>query len=62
MTGRKEEQAKEAIESIKKETPDAQLEWIMCDNGNLEQVKEVFGKIREKEERLDLVCPVCRVY
>ena len=56
MTSRKEEQGKEAIETIKKETPDAQLEWIMCDNGNLKQVQEVFGKIRDKEERLDLVC------
>lgn len=56
MINRKEEQGEEAIEKIKKETDGkGQIEWIGCDLGTLSMVKEVFGKLREKEERLDLV-------
>lgn len=56
MVNRKEEQGDEAIKKIKEEVgPDAKIEWEGCDMGNLKQVKEVFSKIREREERLDLV-------
>jgi hypothetical protein len=33
----------------------AEVEWIHCDLGNLEETRKVFCKIREKEERLDIV-------
>ncbi len=56
MVNRKEEQGQEAIDKIKKETNgEAKIEWIPCDLGNLKEVKEVFGGIREREDRLDLV-------
>jgi len=56
MINRKEEQGKEAIEKIKKETNgEAQVEWIPCDLGNLAEVKEVFTGLRERESRLDLL-------
>jgi hypothetical protein len=58
MVNRKEDQGKEAIKKIKDEAGEnAQIEWIGCDMGNLKQVKEVFTGIREREKRLDLVCP-----
>jgi NAD(P)-dependent dehydrogenase (short-subunit alcohol dehydrogenase family) len=56
MVNRKEEQGEDAIKKIKDEVgPDAKIEWEGCDMGNLKEVKEVFTKIREREERLDLV-------
>ena len=55
MINRKEEQGQEAIDQIKQETPAAKVEWVGCDLGNLKEVKETFTKIREREERLDLV-------
>jgi len=56
MINRKEEQGSEAIQKIKQEAgDDAEVEWIACDLGNLSEVKSVFGGIREREERLDLV-------
>lgn len=59
MVNRKEEQGQEAIKKIKEEAGEnAQIEWIGCDMGNLKQVKEVFTGIREREKRLDLVCPI----
>lgn len=57
MVNRKSEQGDAAIEAIKKESEsDAKIEWVGCDMGSLKQVKEVFTKMREREERLDLVC------
>ena len=57
MVNRKEEQGRESIERTKKKAgEDAQIEWLPCDMGNLDQVKEVSGGIRERENRLDLVC------
>lgn len=56
MVNRKQDQGLEAIEQIKKEAgPDAMIEWLPCDMGNLKQIKETFTKFREQEERLDLV-------
>lgn len=55
MINRKEEQGEEAIAKIKAEHADADLEWIGCDLGNLQETKDVFDRIKEKEKRLDLV-------
>lgn len=53
MVNRKEEQGTAAIDAVKKETPDAKIEWKECDLGNLAQVREVFGNLRESLDRLD---------
>jgi short-subunit dehydrogenase len=56
MVNRKEDQGQESIEKIKKEVgEDAKIEWTSCDMGSLKNVKEVFTRIRDQEERLDLV-------
>jgi enoyl-[acyl-carrier-protein] reductase (NADH) len=56
MVNRKEDQGQEAIEKIKGELgDDAKIEWTPCDLGSLKNVKEVFTRIQEQEERLDLV-------
>jgi NAD(P)-dependent dehydrogenase (short-subunit alcohol dehydrogenase family) len=56
MVNRKEEQGEEAIKKLKEETNgDANIKWVGCDMGNLEEVKSVFTDIRESEERLDLL-------
>ncbi|KAL7411150.1 putative short-chain dehydrogenase TIC 32, chloroplastic [Mrakia frigida] len=55
MVNRKEEQGDEAIAKIKKETPEAKIEWVGCDLGTLSEVKEVFSGLAKKEERLDLL-------
>lgn len=47
MINRKEEHGHEAMEKIKKENPNAKIEWEPCDFGNLKEVKEVFNGIRE---------------
>jgi NAD(P)-dependent dehydrogenase (short-subunit alcohol dehydrogenase family) len=57
MVNRKEDQGEEAVKKIKEEAGEnAQVEWVGCDMGDLKQIKEVFTGIREREERLDLVC------
>ncbi|RDW58963.1 short chain dehydrogenase/reductase family protein [Aspergillus mulundensis] len=56
MVNRKEEQGATAIKKIKDESHNrAQIEWLPCDLGKLNEVRDVFGGIREKEERLDLL-------
>lgn len=56
MTNRKEEQGQEATQKVKDETGGkAKIEWVGCDMGNLQEVKDVFTKIRDREERLDLL-------
>lgn len=63
MVNRKEEQGDDAIQKIKSEVGDkAEIEWVGCDLGNLKQVKEVFGNIAAKEQRLDLVSLLCSVH
>jgi len=59
MINRKEEQGQDAIENIKKESEGkAQIEWISCDLGRLEEVQEVFTRVRTVEKRLDLVSSI----
>ncbi|KAL4916170.1 hypothetical protein BDW62DRAFT_218893 [Aspergillus aurantiobrunneus] len=56
MINRKEDQGASAIEKIKEESSQkAKIDWVPCDMGNLNQVKEVFSGISEREERLDLL-------
>ncbi|KAH3542860.1 hypothetical protein KXW19_008040 [Aspergillus fumigatus] len=55
MVNRKEEQGQSAIDKIKEEAgADAKIEWIPCDMGDLNEIKEVFSGMRERESRLDL--------
>jgi NAD(P)-dependent dehydrogenase (short-subunit alcohol dehydrogenase family) len=55
MVNRKEKQGQEAIEKIKSEKADAQIEWVPCDLGHLSEVKSVFTGLRERLDRLDLL-------
>ncbi|KAH3520846.1 hypothetical protein KXV64_006356, partial [Aspergillus fumigatus] len=55
MVNRKEEQGQSAIDKIKEEAgADAKIEWIPCDMGDLNKIKEVFSGIRERESRREL--------
>ena len=58
MINRKEEQGQESIENIKKEKPDAKVEWEGCDLGSLKEVKQVFTGLGERLDRCDLVSEV----
>ncbi len=55
MLNRKKEQGDEAISKIKNEKEDATIEWVGCDNGNLKEVKEVFGGEKGLAGRLERV-------
>ncbi|KAK4450200.1 hypothetical protein QBC34DRAFT_349518 [Podospora aff. communis PSN243] len=55
MVNRKEEQGADAIETIRKESPDAEVDWKECDMGNLAQIRDVFSKLRESLLRLDFL-------
>ncbi|ETI20723.1 hypothetical protein G647_07065 [Cladophialophora carrionii CBS 160.54] len=55
MVNRKEEQGDEAIKQIKEETPNADVDWVGCDLGNLKEVKQVFTDLRNKLDRVDLL-------
>ncbi|KAJ9478489.1 hypothetical protein VN97_g13191, partial [Penicillium thymicola] len=56
MVNRKQDQGLAATEKIKQEAGNnAMIEWIPCDMGNLEQIRETFTKFREQEERLDIL-------
>jgi NAD(P)-dependent dehydrogenase (short-subunit alcohol dehydrogenase family) len=55
MVNRKEEQGSSAIESIKKEKADADVDWKHCDMGSLKEVKEVFSDLRNSLDRLDFL-------
>ncbi|KAL5120796.1 hypothetical protein ACEQ8H_001277 [Pleosporales sp. CAS-2024a] len=55
MVNRKEEQGTDAMESIKKERADAQVEWKHCDMGNLKEVRKVFTELRDSLHRLDFL-------
>ncbi|KAL4744906.1 hypothetical protein BDW72DRAFT_187672 [Aspergillus terricola var. indicus] len=56
MINRKKEQGESAIKRIKDEFGGkAQIEWLPCDLENLKQVNDVFGGIRERKSRLDLL-------
>ncbi|KAL4972216.1 hypothetical protein BDW66DRAFT_163082 [Aspergillus desertorum] len=61
--GYEEEQGESAIKKIKDESGGkAQIEWLPCDLGNLKQMKDVFGGIRERENRLDLLILAAGIY
>ncbi|KAK8846617.1 hypothetical protein IAR55_005703 [Kwoniella newhampshirensis] len=57
MVNRKEEQGDEAIKKIEAEVKEqggkGSAEWVGCDLGKLSMVKEVFGGLAQKLERLD---------
>ncbi|KAM0344169.1 hypothetical protein ACHAPU_007891 [Fusarium lateritium] len=55
MVNRKKEQGDDAIEAVKNEKQDADIDWKECDLGNLSQVREVFGGFRESLDRLDFL-------
>lgn len=55
MLNRKEEQGQEAIEKIKSEKADAQVEWKPIDLGSLNEVKKVGDELRDSLDRLDLL-------
>ncbi|CDZ96748.1 short-chain dehydrogenase [Phaffia rhodozyma] len=55
MINRKEEQGDEAIAKIKAEVPEAIIEWVHCDLGDLKETKQVFEKLAKEEDRLDLL-------
>jgi len=55
ILSRKGEHGDEATKAIKEAAPDADIDFISCDLGSLQEVKEVADKIRNEEERLDIV-------
>ena len=55
MINRKEDQGQASIDEIRKEKPDAKIEWEGCDLGTLKEVKQVFTGLRERLDRCDLV-------
>ncbi|QKD51904.1 uncharacterized protein FOBCDRAFT_258947 [Fusarium oxysporum Fo47] len=55
MINRKEEQGQDAISAIQDEKSDAKVDWKECDMGNLAQIREVFGGLRESLDRLDFL-------
>jgi NAD(P)-dependent dehydrogenase (short-subunit alcohol dehydrogenase family) len=55
MVNRKEEQGSSAIETIRKESPEADVDWKECDLGSLANVREVFSDLRRSLERLDFL-------
>lgn len=57
MINRKEDQGTSAIESIKKEDPNVDIDWKPCDLGSLKDVRETFSSLRDSLDRLDfLIC------
>lgn len=58
LVNRQWDTGSDAIHEIKNDFGrDALVEWYHCDLGNLKETKEVFDGIREREKRLDIVCP-----
>ncbi|TFK54317.1 NAD(P)-binding protein [Heliocybe sulcata] len=56
MLARKADSAEEAIKKIKEnDNPSADVEFISCDLGSLQSVKEVADRIAKQEKRLDLL-------
>ncbi|RDA89147.1 hypothetical protein CP532_2302 [Ophiocordyceps camponoti-leonardi (nom. inval.)] len=53
MLNRSEDQGQSAIDAIRKESKDADVDWRECDMANLKQVKSVFSSLRESLTRLD---------
>ena len=59
LVNRKEDQGQAAIEKLKEECKsegkEASVEWVGCDLGDMKQVKEVFGGLSERLDRVDIV-------
>jgi NAD(P)-dependent dehydrogenase (short-subunit alcohol dehydrogenase family) len=57
MVNRKEEQGNDAIEKIKQEGGEAEVDvsWKHCDLGNLKETKDVFSGLRNELDRLDFL-------
>ncbi|PHH59067.1 hypothetical protein CDD81_3832 [Ophiocordyceps australis] len=55
IVNKNEGSSKEAISKIRQEVPDADVDFKVCNLGNLGQVKTVFSSLRESLERLDFV-------
>ncbi|KAH0024973.1 NAD(P)-binding protein, partial [Aureobasidium melanogenum] len=56
MINRKEDQGESAIAEIRKQIGvNAKIEWVGCDLGSLKEAKDVFTKLRNELERLDLI-------
>jgi NAD(P)-dependent dehydrogenase (short-subunit alcohol dehydrogenase family) len=55
MINRKEEQGQDAISAIQNEKSNADIDWKECGMGNLAQIREVFGGLRESLDRLDFL-------
>jgi len=58
MINRKEDQGQASIDEIRKEKPDAKVEWEGCDLGSLKEVKQVFTALRDRLDRCDLVSKI----
>lgn len=59
LLSRKVENGDRAAAEIKNTVSDkVDVHFVECDLGNLKHVKDVGDKIREEEERLDIVCHV----
>lgn len=61
MINRKEEQGADAISNIKKESPDADIDWKECDLGRLSQVRTVFSELRNSLDRFDFLVLSARI-
>ncbi|PFH62180.1 hypothetical protein XA68_14721 [Ophiocordyceps unilateralis] len=53
MVSRSRKNGDSAIDKIRQESPDADIDWRECDMGNLSQIKSVFSSIRDSLQRLD---------
>ncbi|PHH73343.1 hypothetical protein CDD80_3886 [Ophiocordyceps camponoti-rufipedis] len=53
MVNRSEDEGQAAMDKIRQESPEADVDWRECDMGNLAQVKAVFSSIRDSLSRLD---------
>ncbi|KAI0355130.1 NAD(P)-binding protein [Trametes cingulata] len=55
VLSRMEENGDKTVATIKEEDPEVDIEFVECDLGNLQMVKDVADRIRETEKRLDLL-------
>jgi len=55
LTASRKETAEAAVQKLKAEFPDASIEGISPDLGNLESVQEAFNKVAEKYGRIDIL-------
>jgi NAD(P)-dependent dehydrogenase (short-subunit alcohol dehydrogenase family) len=55
MVNRKEDDGESAISTIRKESPNADVDWKGCDMGRLAEVKNLFTDLRESLDHLDFL-------